>query len=101
MRDWSRNPYFRHPNGANMPLISKRLARFWSVLAAVGLGACDSGTAKPPAPLAPTVTVSEIVTRPIALSVQYAGRAAAVREVEILARVSGILQAKSFGEVAT
>jgi membrane fusion protein, multidrug efflux system len=84
-----------------MPPNNKRLSRFWVVLAALGLAACDSGTAKPPAPLAPTVTVSEIVARPIALSFQYAGRVAAFREVEIRARVAGILQEKSFVEGAT
>ena len=70
------------------------------MLAALGLAACDSGPALPLPPPAPTVAVSEIAARPVPLSFQYAGRVAAFREVEIRARVSGILQEKSFVEGA-
>jgi membrane fusion protein (multidrug efflux system) len=45
--------------------------------------------------------VSEVVSQPVPLRFQYAGRVAAFREVEIRARVSGILQEKSFVEGAT
>jgi membrane fusion protein (multidrug efflux system) len=47
------------------------------------------------------VTVSEILPQPVALRYQYAGRVAAFREVEVRARVPGILQQKSFTEGAT
>ncbi len=70
-------------------------------MAALGLAACDSGTAQPPAPPPPNVAVSEIQARPVPLRFDYAGRVAAFREVEVRARVSGILQEKAFIEGAT
>jgi membrane fusion protein (multidrug efflux system) len=88
-------------NESFMPLNDKHLLKAWVVLAALSLAGCDSGTAVPLPPPAPTVAVSEIVARPVPLSFQYAGRVAAFREVEIRARVSGILQEKSFVEGAT
>ena len=71
------------------------------MISAFGLAACDSGTAQLPAPPPPSVAISVIKAGPVPLRFQYAGRVAAFREVEVRARVSGILQEKSFVEGAT
>jgi len=71
------------------------------MISAFGLAACDSGTAQLPAPPPPSVAILEIEAGPVPLRFQYAGRVAAFREVEVRARVSGILQEKSFVEGAT
>jgi membrane fusion protein, multidrug efflux system len=84
-----------------MPLNRKALFRFGAMISAFGLAACDSGTAQLPAPPPPSVAISEIKAGPVPLRFQYAGRVAAFREVEVRARVSGILQEKSFVEGAT
>lgn len=70
------------------------------LLAALLVSACDqkAGSAAPPPP---NVTVSEIQAGAVPLRYQYAGRVAAFREVEVRARVSGVLQEKSFVEGAT
>ena len=90
--DWSPAPKARN-NG--------RSSKVWAVFAALGLVACNRETAQPPAPPPPSVAVSEIKAGPVPLRFQYAGRVAAFREVEVRARVSGILQEKSFVEGAT
>lgn len=68
-----------------------------TVGAALFLGACEKQAAAP-APPPPNVSVAEIKAEAVALRFQYAGRVAAFREVEIRARVAGILQEKSFVE---
>ena len=67
--------------------------------AAFALGACDKPAA-PPAPPPPKVSVLDIKSGPVALRYQYAGRIASFREVEVRARVAGILQQKLFVEGA-
>jgi membrane fusion protein (multidrug efflux system) len=67
--------------------------------ATFALGACDKPAA-PPAPPPPKVSVLDITSGPVALRYQYAGRIAAFREVEVRARVAGILQQKLFVEGA-
>jgi membrane fusion protein (multidrug efflux system) len=84
-----------------MPLNKRALFRIGAVIVALGLAACDGGTAQLPAPAPPTVAISEIKAAAVPLQFQYAGRVAAFREVEVRARVSGILQEKSFVEGAT
>ena len=84
-----------------MPLNRKALFRFGAVIVSLCLAACDSGTAQLPASAPPTVAISEIKAAAVPLRFQYAGRVAAFREVEVRARVSGILQEKSFVEGAT
>jgi len=80
----------------------KPIFRLSFFFGAVGLAACDSGTAQAPATLPPpSVAVSAVQAKPVPLQFQYAGRIAAFREVEVRARVSGILQEKSFVEGAT
>jgi membrane fusion protein, multidrug efflux system len=84
-----------------MPLNVNHIFRFGVVIGTLGLAACDSASTQAPTPPPPQVVVSEIEARPVPLQYQYAGRVAAFREVEIRARVSGILQEKSFIEGAT
>jgi membrane fusion protein (multidrug efflux system) len=69
-------------------------------LSALGLTACDPGTAQAPAPPPPSVAVVAVEAQSVPLRFQYAGRVAAFREVEVRARVSGILVEKSFVEGA-
>lgn len=74
--------------------------RTLGLLIALTAAGCDNRAA-PPAPPPPSVSVSEIKAGAVPLRFQYAGRVAAFREVEVRARVSGILQEKSFVEGAT
>lgn len=67
---------------------------------AIGLAGCDSGAAPTPAPPPPSVAASEIKAAAVPLHYQYAGRIAAFREVEVRARIQGILQEKTFVEGA-
>jgi membrane fusion protein (multidrug efflux system) len=69
-------------------------------LVALGLAGCDSGAAPTPVPPPPSVAVSEIRAEAVPLHYQYAGRIAAFREVEVRARIQGILQEKTFIEGA-
>jgi membrane fusion protein (multidrug efflux system) len=89
-------------NGSSAPkaLRNVRSSKVWAVFAALGLVACRE-TPQPPTPPPPSVAISEIKAGPVPLRFQYAGRVAAFREVEVRARVSGILQEKSFVEGAT
>jgi membrane fusion protein (multidrug efflux system) len=83
-----------------MPLKIKTISSILLALSALALTACDSPTAKAPAPPPPSVAVLAIEAQSVPLRFQYAGRVAAFREVEIRARVPGILLEKSFVEGA-
>ena len=83
----------------HMPL--NRKFRFVAVIVALGLAACDSGPAQRSTPPGSDCCGLRDQARPVPLRFQYAGRVAAFREVEVRARVSGILQEKSFVEGAT
>ncbi len=72
------------------------------VAAAISVAACNEKAAKgPPAPPPPSVTVAAIQAGNVPLRFEYAGRVAAFREVEVRARVSGVLTEKAFVEGAT
>lgn len=79
--------------------MNNALSRSALLLATLLVSACgpkeDAATPPPP-----SVTVSEIKPGPVPLRYQYAGRIAAFREVEVRARVGGVLQEKSFVEGA-
>lgn len=85
-----------------MPLIQKAISlrgkAFVAALIIVGLAGCSENTPQPP-PL-PSVTVVAVEAKPIPLRFRYSGRVAALREVEIRARVPGILKEKVFIEGA-
>ncbi|MBN9084305.1 MAG: efflux RND transporter periplasmic adaptor subunit [Rhizobiales bacterium] len=65
------------------------------------LAGCNNATTPPAAPPPPNVSVTEIKPREVPLHFQYAGRVAAFREVEVRARVSGVLKEKTFVEGST
>jgi membrane fusion protein (multidrug efflux system) len=65
------------------------------------LAGCGDQASKASAPPPPSVTVVAVEAKPVPLRYDYAGRIAAFREVEIRARVSGILIEKSFVEGST
>lgn len=79
--------------------MNNALSRSLILTAALFVGACDQ-KADPPPPPPPSVAVSEIKAGSVPLQYQYAGRVAAFREVEVRARVSGVLQEMSFVEGA-
>jgi membrane fusion protein, multidrug efflux system len=83
-----------------MSLKIKVFSSFMLALSALGLAACDQGTAKAPAPPPPSVAIMAVEAQSVPLRFQYAGRIAAFREVEVRARVPGILLEKSFVEGA-
>jgi membrane fusion protein (multidrug efflux system) len=84
-----------------MSLRTKTFSSILLAFAALGLAACDRGTAQaPPSPPPPSVAVMAVEAQSVPLRFQYAGRVAAFREVEIRARVPGILLEKSFVEGA-
>ena len=57
---------------------------------AVLLAACSKQEA-PPAPARPEVTVVSVAVKPMPLNLKYSARTRVEREVEVNARVSGIL----------
>jgi membrane fusion protein (multidrug efflux system) len=74
----------------------QRLALF--VLAAAMLAGCERRSAEPMAPPPPEVTVVQAQAGPVPLELMYSGRAVGSREVEVRARVSGILLERSYEE---
>lgn len=75
-----------------MPLL--RIAFVSSLLA---LAACKPA-APPPSPPPPAVTVITAEPRQVAVSYEYVGQTAGYREVEVRARVNGIIQRRNFKE---
>jgi len=84
-----------------MSLKLKRFLPAAAVFAALGVSACNDQAAQAPAPPPPSVSVVAVEARAVPLRFEYAGRVAAFREVEVRARVSGILTEKTFVEGAT
>lgn len=70
------------------------------VASSVSVAACNEKAAKAPVPPPPSVAVTALQASAVPLRFEYAGRVAAFREVEVRARVSGILTAKTFVEGA-
>lgn len=88
-----------------MPTLRDALARLSVVLAvaaAFGLAACEKGAASsgpgaggpPPAP----VTVQPVKTADVPVVFEYVGQLAGAREVEVRARVTGLLGRRHFAE---
>lgn len=73
----------------------------------LGLAACDEGapaggaTATPAAPPPPTVTVQPVTVDDVPVAQEYAGRTQGAREVQVRARVSGILLERTYQEGQT
>ena len=76
-----------------------------AVSLAAGLTACDVGEQAKPAPQAapppPEVVVATVQPRDVPLTFDYAGRVSGYREVEVRARVSGILLKRTYDEGST
>lgn len=87
-------------------MVKNSLLRAFALLAAVGsaplLAGCFDGEAREEAvaPPPPQVAVAEMHPHPVPLSYRYAGRVSAFREVEVRARVSGILLERAYIEGA-
>ncbi len=76
----------------------RRGAGFFSLLAAFGLAGCDQQSAAPPAFPPVDVGIVEVQPRALALQLEYPGQLKGVREVEVRARVSGILLERRYDE---
>ncbi|HYG87846.1 MAG TPA: efflux RND transporter periplasmic adaptor subunit [Azospirillum sp.] len=72
------------------------------VAAAMALAACDGSPkqaqAQPPAPPPPEVSAVTVQPHDVPLSLEYAGRVTGSREVEVRARVSGVLLERTYVE---
>lgn len=94
-----------------MPMLTtgflRRPARFGVLLAAVLLAACDGGdqTAEAPpqgqAPQAIPVGIVRVAPEPITIADSFVGRIEAQQKVEVRARVSGFIEARTFEEGGT
>jgi membrane fusion protein (multidrug efflux system) len=77
---------------------ARRIVLLAGIVAAhCGLGAC-SRTDAPPAPVPVAVNVVTVSVEPVALDLRYSARTRGEREVEVRARVSGILQKRYYRE---
>jgi membrane fusion protein (multidrug efflux system) len=68
-----------------------------SLLASLALAACGKAPA-PPAPPAPEVTVQTVDSQPVPLELTYTARTVGSREVEVRARVGGIVLKRRYQE---
>lgn len=68
-----------------------------AIIAALAVTSCGHGET-PPAPAAPEVTVVAVAAKPIPLNLKYTARTRGEREVEVHARVSGILEKRYYRE---
>jgi membrane fusion protein (multidrug efflux system) len=81
---------------ASASAVSAALA---ALLAAVLLAGCDGANSQPPGGMPPPeVTVVTIEPRTIQATFEYTGQTAGYREVEVRARVSGILLKRNYDE---
>ena len=76
----------------------RRGASFFSLFAGLGLAACDEQSAAPPAFPPVDVGVVDVQPRALSLQLEYPGQLKGVREVEVRARVSGILLERRYDE---
>lgn len=79
--------------------LSRHYGRFGSLLLAAGLVACQQQQA-PQAPPPAEVSVLEVQPRDLELSLEYPAQLRGAREVEVRARVSGILLERRYEEGA-
>lgn len=71
-------------------------------LAAISISGCDGANSQPPGGMPPPeVTVVTIEPRTIQATFEYTGQTAGSREVEVRARVTGILQKRNYAEGGT
>jgi membrane fusion protein, multidrug efflux system len=78
-----------------MPAVLARKAAMCALIVAVS---CDVAVAQG-APPPPAVSVTPVVSRQVAETVDYVGRLTAVEKVDIVARVEGFLEERNFKDV--
>lgn len=76
----------------------RRIARGATLALFAGLLAACGQKTPPPAPPPPEVTVVEVSSRAVPLPYEFPGRLEGSREVDVLARVSGVLLRRSYEE---
>src|SRR5687767_1193131 len=74
-----------------------KLSALASLFPVVFLAGCDAKT-QPAGPPPPAVTVITAEPRQVAVSYEYVGQTAGYREVEVRARVTGIVQRRNYKE---
>lgn len=84
---------------AQMSRLPRRSTGFFSLFAAALLAGCGEPAAMPPPPPA-EVGVIDVVPRSLPLALEYPAQLKGVREVEVRARVSGILLERRYEEGA-
>lgn len=84
----------------SMPRVSVRVTGgFALALLAIFLSGCDGASSQPPGGMPPPeVTVMTIEPRTVQATFEYTGQTAGSREVEVRARVTGILQKRNYTE---
>ena len=89
-----------HLSGALRPATRQSVqASLWA-LCIVGLAACDQQTSesKPAAPPPPTVVVADVTKESVPLDRDFVGNTAAIKAVDVRARVEGYLEERRFTE---
>ena len=86
-------------NVSHSPLVRRGLG-FFPLFAALGLAACGGEPPAPPPPPPVEVGVIDVEPRELALQLEYPAQLKGVREVEVRARVSGILLERRYDEGA-
>ena len=87
-------------NSAQVAATLRRGAGFFPLFAALVLAACGGPPAAPPAPPPVEVGVVDVAAARVAAAARVCGAAQGVREVEVRARVSGILLERRYKEGA-
>ncbi|HET8761372.1 MAG TPA: efflux RND transporter periplasmic adaptor subunit, partial [Nitrospiria bacterium] len=92
-----------HATTTKRDFSAQRLALGASLLAGglvMALSGCTQAAGSPPAPPVPEVVVATVQPRDLPEVFEYVGQVAGVREVEVRARVSGILERWNYTEGA-
>lgn len=87
-------------NKTSTPSFAVRVTGWiFPALAAISISGCDGANSQPPGGMPPPeVTVVTIEPRTIQATFEYTGQTAGSREVEVRARVTGILQKRNYTE---
>ena len=83
------------------PIFHPLLSIGCALAGALVLSACNPAGSQPGGMPPPEVTIFEAKTQSLPVDYEYVGQAQGSREVEVRARVTGILQKRNFKEGAT